>query len=245
VDRLLELTSRAETAHFWFRGFRRFVTPVLREAAGGRTDLTLLDCGCGTGYNLSLLAPYGRAYGFDITASGLNLARRARRPLLRADITAIPLCSNRFDIVTSFDVLQCVPDDARAVGEMGRVLKPGGVLMLTLAAFEFLRGDHSAFAEEVRRYTRASARRLVEGAGLEAERVAYTFGSVLPIVIVTRAAQRALRLARTPTGEFDITVPPAPVNALLTALVSGEAALARRVRMPVGSSLLVVARKPR
>jgi ubiquinone/menaquinone biosynthesis C-methylase UbiE len=243
VDRLLELTSRAETAHFWFRGFRRFVTPVLREAARGRTDLRLLDCGCGTGYNLSLLTPYGRAYGFDITASGLNLARRARRPLLRADITAIPLCSNRFDIVTSFDVLQCVPDDARAVGEMARVLKPGGVLMLTLAAFEFLRGDHSAFAEEVRRYTRASARRLVEGAALEAERVTYTFGSVLPIVIVTRAAQRALRLARTPTGEFDITVPPAPVNALLTALVRGEAALARRVSMPVGSSLLVVARK--
>ena len=75
MDRLLELTYRAERTHFWFRGFRRFVTPWLSQAAGGRTDLRLLDCGCGTGANLALLARHGVAFGFDLTARGLEFAR--------------------------------------------------------------------------------------------------------------------------------------------------------------------------
>ena len=51
----LELTSRAEATHFWFRGFREFVTPVVRELSGGRRDLRIIDCGCGTGHNIRLL----------------------------------------------------------------------------------------------------------------------------------------------------------------------------------------------
>ena len=66
MDSLLDLTSRVEATHFWFRGFRRFVGPTIAEIAGGRRDLYLLDCGCGTGHNLAtLLRPYaqlGRSY---------------------------------------------------------------------------------------------------------------------------------------------------------------------------------------
>ena len=55
----LELTARAEPTHFWFRGFRAYVAPVVREIAAGRRDLRMIDCGCGTGYNLkTLLQPY-------------------------------------------------------------------------------------------------------------------------------------------------------------------------------------------
>ena len=116
MDKLLELTSQAEDRHFWFRGFRRFVAPVLANVAAGRTDLRLLDCGCGTGYNLRLLDPYGRSFGFDLNASGLTRARSTGRPLVRADITRIPYGSSSFDIVTCFDILQCVPDDHAAAG---------------------------------------------------------------------------------------------------------------------------------
>src|SRR3954469_2131610 len=73
MDRLLEATARAERDHFWFRGFRRFIEPMLAAAAGGRR-LEMLDCGCGTGHNLALMRRYGRAYGIDLTWSGLQYA---------------------------------------------------------------------------------------------------------------------------------------------------------------------------
>jgi ubiquinone/menaquinone biosynthesis C-methylase UbiE len=240
---LLELTARAEASHFWFRGFRRFLAPVLAEIASGRPGLRLIDCGAGTGHNLSLLRPHGRVFAFDLAPTGLTKARVSGRPLVRADITRIPFRSDTFDVTTSFDVLQCVRDDAGAIGEMTRVTKRGGTIVLTLAALEMLRGDHAEFWQEERRYTPATARALARQAGLEPVRVSFLFASVFPLMLGVRAVQRLTRPFREPRADVDISMPAAPVNAALSAIVSGEAVLARRVRMPVGSSLLVVARK--
>lgn len=240
MDRLLELTSQAEVSHFWFRGFRQFVTPLLARAAAGRTSLAILDCGCGTGYNLRLLQPFGAAYGLDVTAAGLAMARAAGRPLVRADAARIPFLAGSFDIVTSFDMLQCVPDDEAAAREMVRLLKPGGHLVGTTAAMKVLHGDHSLLSEEVRRYSRERLTALLVRARLEPLDVRYAFASLFPLVLSVRALQR-LRGAKV-TG-WEITVPSAPVNTVLTAVVTAEAALARRVSWPFGSSLVFLARK--
>lgn len=241
MDRLLELTRRAEASHFWFRGHRRFVAPVLDRAAGGRTDLAVLDCGCGTGHNLRDLTRFGAAYGVDLTAAGLAMARQAGRPLARGDAARLPFASSRFDLVTSFDMLQCVPDDGEAVREIARVLKPGGRFAGSVAALAMLHGDHSLLSEEVRRYTRRSLLRLLRAGGFEPLEARYAFVSILPMLLGVRLAQR-LRGARA-TGR-EIAVPPAPVNALLTALVVGEAAVARRLPPPIGSTLVFLATKP-
>jgi ubiquinone/menaquinone biosynthesis C-methylase UbiE len=241
MDRLLELTSQAEASHFWFRGFRQFVTPLLARATAGRARPAILDCGCGTGYNLhTLLDPLGVSYGMDVTATGLELARRAGRPLVRADATRIPFRTHSFDIVTSFDMLQCVADDRAALAEIARVLRPGGHLVGSVAALEVLHGDHSVLSEEVRRYDKRGLIERLERAGLMPERVRYAFASVFPVVLGVRLLQRA-RGAHA-TGR-EIAVPPGPINAVLTGLVSGEAALARVARMPFGSSLVFLAKK--
>ena len=244
MDDLLELTGRAEATHFWFRGFRRFVAPVLHDLAGGRRDLRLVDCGCGTGHNLALLRPYGRAFGFDLTAAGTARAHQAGHPAVCGDVTNIPFGPATFDIATSFDVLQCVEFDSAAVAGMSRILRRGGALLVTLAALDSLSGDHAEAWREVRRYTPRSAGRLMEDAGLRVERVSFLFASLFPLMIAVRAGQRLLRPFRELRRDSDIAVPVAPINAALTGLVYAEAALARRVAMPVGSSLLVVARKP-
>lgn len=240
MDRLLELTSQAEGSHFWFRGFRRFVAPLLEHAASGRTNLLILDCGSGTGFNLQQLARYGAAHGMDLAAAGLALSRRAGRSVMRADSTRIPFSAATFDLVTSFDMLQCVPDDEAAMREVVRVLKPGECFVGSVAALDILHGDHSILSEEVRRYTRRGLERLLRGAGLEPVVVRYAFASLFPMLLGVRMIQR-LRGARA-TGS-EISVPSAPINSALTLLVQAEAALARGVSLPFGSSLVFLARK--
>jgi SAM-dependent methyltransferase len=244
MDHLLELTGRAEASHFWFRGFRRFVRPVLDQVAGDRRDLRMLDCGCGTGNNMELLRPYGRPMGFDLTGGGLELARPRQLPIARADITRVPFRDNTFDLVTAFDVLQCVPDDRAAVREMARVVKPGGAVVATVAALEVLSGDHAAVWHEVRRYVPRTLARLFADAGLSPHRPTFLFGSIFPLMLAVRVTQRLLRPFRPLRPDTDIAVPSAPVNALLTGLLQAEAAVSRRLPMPIGSSLLIVARKP-
>jgi ubiquinone/menaquinone biosynthesis C-methylase UbiE len=252
MDDLLDLTSRVEATHFWFRGFRRFVAPAIHELAGTRRDLRLLDCGCGTGHNLvSLLHPYGRAFGFDLTPGGLMHAKATGFPVARADMSRIPYQSGRFDIVTSFDVFQYVPDDFVAMKEMARVLKPGGGLVVTAAALDVLRGGHAGTWPEVRRYTTARMRAIVEGAGLQVHRLTYLFASLFPAMLAVRmmrrdAGQSSGGSSHPPAGpdnDWEMKVPAVPINAALTWMLSGEAALSRRIPMPVGSSVLVVATK--
>jgi SAM-dependent methyltransferase len=240
----LELTSRAEATHFWFRGFREFLTPVLRDLSRGRHDLRIIDCGCGTGYNLRLLRSYGRVVGFDLNEGGVAMTRASGSAVVRGDLAQAPFASGLFDIATSFDVMQCLEPDAAAVREMARLVRPGGAVVVTMAALELLRGDHSVSWEEVRRYTQAMARELFTQAGLRVERVSFLFGSLFPLMLTVRMVQRLLRPFRTYRPDTDIAIPSAPVNGLLTAVVMAEARMARHVSMPVGSSLLVVGRKP-
>jgi SAM-dependent methyltransferase len=244
MDRLLEATARAERDHFWFHGFRRFVAPLLDRAAGGRRDLLSLDCGCGTGNNLALLRRYGRAFGFDITYSGLKYAAsRGEHSVAQASVTDIPFPGEAFDLITSFDVVYALPDAAeeKAVAEMFRILKPGGFLVLNVAALPALRGNHSVLGGEVRRYTRARLRWALERGGFEIERLTYTNVSILPIVAATRWLQR---LGGHKESANEITVPSAPINAALTGVLALEAAALRIVNMPLGSSVLCLARKP-
>ena len=244
MDRLLEATARAERDHFWFHGFRRFVTPLLRQAAEGRLNPSILDCGCGTGNNLRMLRRFGRAVGIDLTFSGLKYATSGGdRSVAQASATQLPFPDRAFDIVTSFDVVYALPDDAEkaAVSEMFRVLKPGGHLVLNVAALESLRGNHSVLGGEVRRYSRKRLRWALERGGFEIRRLTYTNASILPIVASTRWLQR---LRGHQESAAEITVPAAPINAALTAVLAAESVALRFVDMPAGSSVLCLARKP-
>lgn len=249
MDRLLELTALAERSHFWFRGFRWFLRPLLAQAAASSPRGRILDCGCGTGSNLRMLEPFGEVYGFDLTWRGLQFAHEhGRRRIAQASIGSIPFQTGTFDLVTSFDVFQCLPDpvERAAAAEMARVLKPGGAAVFNFAALEVLRGSHSAFAEEVRRYTPAGVRSLLESSGLVVERLSFAYASLFPLMLAVRVGHRYLgRNGEAESGEWEIEVPSAPVNTLLTAAVGAESLALRALNMPFGSSLMCLARKPR
>ena len=175
VDRLLELTYQAEQSHFWFRGFRQYMRLSLARATAGVSSPRILDCGCGTGSNLEMLRPFGDAFGFDLSAVGTVFAKAHGHRVARANMAVMPFKDATFDLVTSFDVFQVIPDviEQAAILEMQRVLKPGGRLLLHVAALEILHGKHSVLSEEKRRYTPASLRSLVESAGFRIERMTF------------------------------------------------------------------------
>jgi SAM-dependent methyltransferase len=244
VDRLLELTYRAEQSHFWFRGFRQYMRPALARATAGVSSPRILDCGCGTGSNLDMLRPFGHAVGFDLTRIGTGFARDHGHRVAQGSIGDIPFRSNAFDLATSFDVFQVLPDavEQSAIREMWRVVKPGGRILLHVAALDILYGGHSALSQETRRYTPSRLRKLVESAGFTVERLTFDHFSLMPFILPVRLWHR-FTARDGETSENEIAVPMAPVNAALTALVSLEAIALRAVNMPVGSSLMCLARK--
>ena len=249
LDLLLERTYKAERDHFWFRGLRRFITPVLEGVAAGRTDLRVLDCGCGTGYNLDLLGRYGTCFGFDLTRLGLQFAMShyARTSLVQASVTHLPYRSEHFDLLTSFDVLVCLDQagEALALSEFFRVLKPGGSALINVAALELLRGTHSVVAVETRRYDKRMMRSGLERAGFVVDRLTYTNSLLFPLVLPLRLFQRAMGLPTLEETSNDLELPVAPLNAAFSGVLAVEAFMLRYVNMPVGSSLLALAHKPR
>lgn len=244
MDERFAKTRRAADAHFWYHGFRRFITPILDEVANGKGNLRILDCGCGVGQNLPMLARHGRSVGLELEPVAAAAGREFGRPIACADITRIPFSDHAFDLAVSFDVLQVVEPDVAAVREMARVVRPGGRVILTMAAFDVLSGDHAEVWNECRRYTPRTARALAESAGLRVDKVSFLFASLFPIMFAVRTTQRVLRPFRDAPSHSDIDVPWAPVNSALMLLLDGEAALSRYVPMPVGTSIVVVAHKP-
>ncbi len=248
MDALLERTFHAEQRHFWFRGFKRFVAPLLTQATEGLSHPRLLDAGCGTGANLVFLQQYGTPFGLELHWRGLRFGReRGITRLTQGSVVALPFAASSVDVVLSFDVLYCLhqPDEEAAIAEMYRVLRPGGALIVNVAAMALLKGDHSILGGEVHRYTRSELRSRLERAGFRTARITYTNAFLFPITAAVRVVQRLRGLKTGDQNQGDFYVPPGPVNALLSGALALESAfVAAGVNMPVGSSLLCLARKP-
>lgn len=203
----------------------------------------MLDCGCGTGRNLAMLEAWGLAAGIDYTFSGLATARASgRRRVAQATAAALPFPNAIFDVVTSFDMLQVVPDavETATIRELARVLNPGGALVANVAAMPMLGGDHALLSEEARRYSRRELHAKLAAAGFAVVRMTHTNATLFPLMLAVRRLQR-LRGAR--AAGSDIAMPPAAVNAALSALLALEAHVVRRVSLPFGSSILCLARR--
>jgi len=244
----LRATARAEERHFWFRGFRWFVRPLIHQALASTSGARVLDCGCGTGANLALFTRYGAAYGFDRSAFGLQTARQMGRcGVVRASAASIPFSADAFDLVTSFDVLYALEerDERAAIAEMLRVARPGGYVLINVAAMQMLRGDHSVLSHELRRYTRESLTRALTAGGFQIVRLTYTNATLFLPLLAVRWLHRARGLAAESDATSEISVPPGPLNAALSVLLFVESLWIRAGgASPFGSSLLCLARKP-
>jgi SAM-dependent methyltransferase len=244
VDGLLDATAQAEERHFWFRGLRRNARALLETALDGRPVELIIDCGAGTGRNLDWLQTIGPAVGVELSPTGVRHARRLGRRIARGSVTHLPFPDESADITTSFDVFVCLDDAAerQAVREMWRVLKPGGIALINTAALEILRGAHSTLGGEVRRYTRRHLSNILGRDGFTVERMTFTNMVTFPLLLAIRSTDRLTGRGAT-ASTAELTVPIAPVNALFNAALRAESGLLPYVNLPIGSSILCVARK--
>jgi SAM-dependent methyltransferase len=245
-----ERMYRVETEHFWFRGTRRVIIAALSRALGPRLrGARVLDIGCGTGLTLSQLPTGTWRVGLDLSRTALRLARLRVPgvPLIGGAAGALPFADRSFDAVLALDVLEHLDDDLAAAREMRRVLKPGGVGIVTVPAFQALWSGHDVALEHRRRYRLPQVEAVLREAELTVEHGSYYNFFLFPVVAAVRMAERvriAFRRAPPRRCETDLRIPPAPLNAWLGAVLGAERMLAPRMRLPVGVSCLVVARRP-
>jgi SAM-dependent methyltransferase len=226
-----------EDTHWWFRSKRTLVLSLLGRygVLGGPG----LDVGCGAGATLAVLAAQGAWVGIDADPAALRLSRRrglARLAGSRAE--ALPFREGTFAACLCLDLLyhRNVVSETGALRECHRVLRSGGVLLVTDSAFRWLRSAHDEAVHGARRYTRRELVERVRAAGFTPLLASYAYCLVFPAVA-------AVRFARRGGGGSDAFPLPGPLNTALLGVQAVERALLRLGPLPFGSSVVLVARK--
>jgi SAM-dependent methyltransferase len=239
-DELLDEYARAAEDHWWFAARRRILASIVEPLLAGGGPRLMLDAGTGSGGMGPLLDRYGTLVGVDASRHLLGLARPRIARLAAASLAALPFHDRVFDALFACDVIEHVADEPAALGELRRVAKPGGCLVLTVPAFPFLWGEHDEINHHYRRYTRTSLAAVLAATGWRVQRLSH-FNTLLflPIAAV-RLATGNRRRAEPPRSDLGWQVPRV-VNAALEALFASERHLMRHVDLPFGVSLLAVA----
>jgi SAM-dependent methyltransferase len=216
---------------------------VLDRALAPDPGRAILDVGCGSGTMLGHLRRHGRPRGIDADAEAIRFCRaRGIAEVAHVPAGPLPFADGEFGLVCALDVLEHIPDDRGALGEMARVLAPGGTALLTVPAFPALWGAQDEVSHHVRRYRERELRELVAAAGLELERVTYFNTALFAPIAAIRLARRLRPAREQPRSDFALTGP-GRLNALLARIFAAEAPVVARTRLPVGVSLLALARK--
>jgi SAM-dependent methyltransferase len=208
----------------------------------GATPSTFLDLGCGTGVVLTELQKRRSSVGVDMSPLALEFCRRrGLTRLVRGDATGMPLIQGSCQAIIALDVFEHIEDDRRAFAESLRSLAPGGILILSVPAFQSLWGPHDIALMHFRRYTRHELRVRLEEAGFEVVRLSYSVFVLFPIVVIVRFFEKRKR----GPAKASLAKLPNWMNTFLIGIQSVEAALISRINLPWGSSLIAVVRRPK
>jgi SAM-dependent methyltransferase len=234
-------THRAEDRHWWYQG-RRHVLERAIARLGLPAHADILDAGCGSGRNMVELARLGTVTGVELSHTSVQLAReRDAGAVVEGSVMDMPLDDATFDLTVSLDVIEHLEDDIGALSELRRVTKPGGALLVTVPAYQWLWSGHDEINHHHRRYNRRTMLAAAESAGWQLERFTNFSSLTLPVAILLRALERFM--PSTTKSSLDLWVPPAPLNWALRQPLNLEAAvIGRGGSIPAGLSLLAVFR---
>jgi SAM-dependent methyltransferase len=238
--------AKAENAFWWYRGMRRILFGLLDQGAGQRNFQRVAEIGAGTGhFALALQERYGwPMYPLDLGWEGLEFGKTLGvQRMVQADMCRLPYRDQAFDAIVSMDVIVHLSrgQEDEPMAEFARVLPPGGLLALRVAALDILRSHHSIFAHERQRFTRSRLLALAERHGFRPLRCTYANSLLLPVALFKFRVVEPLSGGEPSSGVEPV---PAWLDRLLYAPLAAEAALlSRGINFPLGQSLILLAEK--
>ena len=232
----------ADERHWWYRGRRRVIGAAL-DGLPLPPAPEILDAGCGSGRTLVELARYGAVTGIELNEQAAEVARSRDLGEVRVGrLEELPWPDERFDLITCLDVIEHTADDRATLGELRRVCRPGGWLLVTVPAYPALWSMHDEANHHYRRYSRAALRAAAAAGGWTLARMS-SFNSVL--LAPAAAVRLAERRRRGPEQYSDnLDLGPQWLNRVLEWPLAAEARwLHRGHALPAGLSLLAVLRR--
>ena len=164
--------------------------PDRRARAGGpKPGAAILDVGCGNALSFAALAEFGTVRGIEVDASLLD----DTAPFRRADLDRAPglsrymmILAGGFDVITALDVLEHIDDDRHALASMSAMLDPGGLMVITVPAFEMLWDHHDEINHHRRRYTARRPEASLAGCGVDVIELRYLFRALFVPKLLVR-----------------------------------------------------------
>lgn len=233
-DRMAEL----DELHWWYRARRQVLQALIERVVRPPHAARILEVGCGTGHNLKMLEHFGIVDAIEVDPEARAIAeKRLARP-----VAASPLPELRgvdrtgYDLVAALDVVEHIDDDRAAVDALASCLKPGGKLLVTVPAHQWMWSAHDEMNHHKRRYSKAGLERLIRGSPLKLDSVGYFNSLLFPLAVGARLASRV-----TGRGGGDDKLPPKPLNYMFERCFAAERRLVGRVTLPPGLSLFAIA----
>jgi len=244
-------THIPEDDHWWFNTRTRGLLRLLDRFVAPGGNARVLDVGCGAGNMMHHLSRYGRVIGVDNYEKPLIICRQRGYQADLAPAEDLPYADNSFGLVGLLDVVEHCDDDLRVMRECYRVCTPGGHIAVTVPALQWLWTDNDTINGHKRRYTRSQLDRVMRAAGFAPQRSSYAFFLVFPLaaalLVLRRLSSRQQKVATPRQDDDAYQVEMEPTSPLLNSLLGGlgglEAALIGHVDLPVGSSIVAVAKK--
>jgi ubiquinone/menaquinone biosynthesis C-methylase UbiE len=239
-----DLYHRLEEKLWWFQGRRHLVHALVLQASPDRAG-RILEVGCSGGPLIQQLHAdgYRQVTGIDISADGIKICRQrglANTHVMDAQKLSFP--DESFDVITASDVLEHLADAPQAIHEWQRVLKPDGVLIVFVPAFQFHWSEHDEANKHFKRYRRPELCQLLAEHGFKLVRSSYWNFMLFWPVSVVRLVRRLLPKREAYGGDIQPT--PALFNRALIWLLHGEnSLLLRGLNFPVGVSVMAVGRR--
>lgn len=229
-----------ENVHWWFVARKAIVLSLLDHYLPRGSGRVVLDAGCGTGGLLEDLERYGELVAVDSSGEAVKFCKLRGYEIVQCSILDTPFRPATFDVVIGLDVIEHVDDDLAALQELYRVCRPGGLLLATVPAFQFLWSHHDEMNHHKRRYTRRDLATRLQVARFEVLRCSYFNCYLFPFMLAGRLVGHGGGEEMGP----ELTVPSPMINHLLSRTFAAELPLLRRIDLPFGGSVLGVAKKP-
>lgn len=231
-----------EESHFFYVTLHRLILKLI-DRYRPKKNLRILDAGCGTGGLMKKMAGYGKVSGVDFSSEAIKFAKKRRLDVRIGSVTQLPFEANTFDVVTCIDVLyhRDVVDDVKALMELKRVLKKGGIMIIRVQADKSLKTAHDRFVHSKRRYILGELSKKIKAAGLAIEMISYFHSPLWPIAKLKVWKEKLEGRKKSKSGVEPTNV---WINSALTWVLDHESGLILNGFRPrVGLGIVTVAKK--